>query len=311
MTETMVAIGFPGQGPHEPDKLNRLINQFPAASEVVQNAEEILNTRLIHLLIGERDSAKTTTRDDQLRLYLGSVALWIVAEQRGVVSEPKERRIFYGASAGEIAGLWAAGSYDFARGLELINTRGEEMHKAAIANPGEMFVASGLPFDEAMEIADGIPGVYAVNDNPGQQSVFSGTGEAVGQAYEKISELWQGVKLHKTDIKIAAHTELMVPAMKGFKRAVLRANVNRPTHPFMGNQAKLLKSSRKTRQHLVKQLKRPVRLRESAQRLYDDFNVRTFYDVGPGRVLSGQMRREFRKLVQVISIMDELLPEKE
>lgn len=306
-----IAIGFPGQGPHEPDKMRRLVQEHPAALDVLLEGEEVLRRQLLPLLLRER-SPESTTRENQVRLYLGSAALWLAAEQEGIV--PKDaKRIFFGASAGEYAALMAAGAYDFATGLQLIDVRGDEMQKASIINPGKMLIASGLPFEEAAEIVKEFEGVYAVNDNPGMQTVLSGSDVGLSEmaAYLASSETWGHVRLDWAAIAEAAHSIHMAPAVEGVKKALHTAKIRTPRHDFIGNRAKPIRSAKAAANHLSAQLTRGVLLRQSAHIMKDEYNVSTFVDVGPGKVLYGQFRREFRKTVQVVSVMDELLPEKE
>lgn len=172
--------------------MSRLLNDYPQAEDVVTRAELILQRPLIPLLT-EPQKPEHTSRENQLRLYLGSFALWKVAEEERLIPADR-RRIIFGASAGETAAMTAAGFWEFEDGLRIANQRGEEMHKASIINPGEMLVASGLPFEEAELIAGQIPGLYAVNNNPGKQTVFSGSRVAIAAASERLSEM--RVKLH-------------------------------------------------------------------------------------------------------------------
>jgi malonyl CoA-acyl carrier protein transacylase len=304
-----IAIGFPGQGPHEPDIMRRLLREYPGVMELMAEAEDTLHRPLLPLLLNERDP-NATSRENQVRLYLGSSALWLAAEQKDLAPNDM-RRIFFGASAGEYAALMAAGAYDFATGLRLIDVRGEEMHKASIINPGEMLIASGLPFDEAQKIAAGFEGVYAVNDNPGLQTVFSGTKRGLMElaSHIKSHENWHTVRLDRAAIAEAAHSPHMAPAVEGLKAALKKTKIKKTSHDFMGNRAKLISSVRSTKSHLAEQLTQGVLLAESARALREDYNVKTFVDVGPGKVLYSQMRRQFRKSVQVVSVVDELLGE--
>jgi malonyl CoA-acyl carrier protein transacylase len=313
MTEitSSIGIGFPGQGVHEPVNMNRLLDEYPEAAALVRDAEDILEENLEYLL---RDASQPehTSRESQLRSYLGSSALWMVANSRGIIPDDA-RRIFFGASAGETAAMSAAGFYSFETGLYIAESRGDEMHKASIINPGEMLVASGLPFKEGEELAKDIPGLYAVNDNPGVQTVFSGTRVAIATAAEKLSGT--KVNLHLPDIKEAAHTWHMGPAATGLKRTIKKARWSRPQYDFMGNQAKMLDSVSKARRHFTAQLTRGVLLTKSADEMYYNHGVRTFVDVGQGKVLYGQMKRQFRHMkgddsVELISVVDELLQEK-
>jgi [acyl-carrier-protein] S-malonyltransferase len=308
--ESSVAIGFPGQGPHEPNRMRRLITEHPVAIDMLNDAEEALKRPLLPLLLNERDES-STTRENQVRLYLGSSALWLAAENAGIIPND-QRRVFFGASAGEYAALMAAGTYDFITGLELIDTRGEEMQKASLIHPGTMLVATGLPFNEAERIADQFEGVYAVNDNPGGQTVFSGSNIGLRQmaAYLTTSEAWGHVRLDWPAIAEAAHSIHMAPAVAGVRDALSRAKFKKPPYDFIGNQAKAIKSVRGLKSHLENQLTRGVLLSQSAQLMVEEYGVDTFVDVGPARVLYGQMKRHFRKSVKLISVIDELFPEK-
>ncbi|HVO86357.1 MAG TPA: acyltransferase domain-containing protein [Candidatus Binatia bacterium] len=309
--EPSIAIGFPGQGASNPEKMRRLITEHPIVIDVLEEAEATLEEPVLRLFLQEASST-ATSRENQIRLYLGSSALWRAAEHEGVIPDDR-RRVFFGASAGEYAALMAAGAYDFSTGLEQIELRGEEMQKASIINPGAMLVATGLPFEEAEKLAGTFDGVYAVNDNPGMQTVFSGSevGLAEIAAYLGSSETWSHVRLDWAAISEAAHSIHMAPAVAGVQAGLKKAKFKRPTYDFVGNRAKAVKSASAAKNHLAAQLTRGVLLRQSAQYMKDEYNVDTFVDVGPGKVLYAQMRHQFRKTVQLISVMDELLPEKE
>ncbi len=301
-----IAIGFPGQGVHEPKKLRRLLSEHPTVINLFIEAEDTLKIPILNLVVGESVN-ELTSRQNQVRLYLGSTALWSVAEESGIIPE-KKKRIFFGASAGEYGALMAAGAYDFSTGLKLIDARGDEMHKASIINPGKMLVASGIPFKEGEEIAKNFPGAYAVNDNPGIQTVFSGTEEAISALGEYLSSL-SDIRIHLPDIQEAAHSIHMAPAVEGVKNALNKARMKKPSHDFISNRARQLKSTRGIKSHLSAQLTRGVLLTESARLLRDKYGVETFVDVGPGKVLYTQFKRQFRKTVKLISVVDELLPE--
>jgi malonyl CoA-acyl carrier protein transacylase len=286
------------------------MREFPGVIELISEAENTLERPLLSLLVNER-RPDSTSRENQVQLYLGSCALWMVAENEGLIPE-EARRIFFGASAGEYAAFMAAGIFDFNDGLKLIDVRGEEMHRASIINPGEMLIASGLPFSEAEKIVAAIEGAYAVNDNPALQTVFSGTAAALAETAHQIknSDKWRHVKLDKAAIAEAAHSPHMAPAVAGLKKALKRAKVKKPNHIVLGNRAREITSPRDTRRHLPQQLTRGVKLAQSAKVLRDDYQVDTFVDVGPGKILYSQMKRQFRKSVDVVSFVDALLPEK-
>ncbi len=133
--ESSIAIGFPGQGPHEPERMHRLIRNFPIAAQIVQEGEDTLRKPLFYLLL-DPIKPNNTSQENQLRSYLGSVALYVVARKEGIIpTSPKE--YFFGASAGEVAAMMADGRFDFATGLVVIDSRGHEMHEANKLNRGK------------------------------------------------------------------------------------------------------------------------------------------------------------------------------
>lgn len=306
-------IGFPGQGHHDHEQMGRLVRNFPEVADLIQEGEDRLRRPLFHLLLDPSNSEQTS-RDKQVRLYLGSASLWLVALKEKIVPA-NIKRYFFGSSAGELTAVMAAGKCTFATGLELIDDRGDEMHKAGIARPGRMMAASGLHFEEAEEIAEMFPEVEAVNQNPGMQSVFSGAKEAVDGVAQYLTDTdrWSSVRIYNLDeVLEAAHTWRMRPAAKGWGRPLRRANMKRTKDAFMGNQAKIIRSVRGTKKHLKAQLTRRVLLAKSADRLYGDYGVRTFVDVGQGDILYAQLLRHFRNAddpVKVISVVNELFPE--
>lgn len=259
-------------------------------------------------------SPELTSRQNQIRLYLGSSAYWRAAEQEGIIPTNR-KRVFFGPSAGEFAALTGARHWSFKEGLAQISVRGEEMGKANEINPGKMLIVTGLPFEEGEKIAEDYDRIVAANDNPGTQTVFSG--DEVGlmeiAAYLASTETWKHVRVDWAAIAEAAHHPIhMAPAVAGVKAALKRAKFTAPKErqTFIGNQAKPLHNVRDARAHLVAQLTRGVLLRQSVQAMKNEYDVATFYDVGPGKILYTQLRHQFRREVELVSVADELLPER-
>jgi malonyl CoA-acyl carrier protein transacylase len=305
-----IAIGFPGQGvPHDPIKIRRLFNEHPSSLNIVLEGEEVLKRPLLPLLLKDK-SEYPLTRDNQVRLYLASAAFWLTAETEKVI--PEGQRIFFGASAGEYGASWAAGYFDFAEGLEQIDIRGQEMQKANHDNPGTMMVVTGMPFEEAQALEKDFDGIKATNENPGTQTVFSGKELSLLELAEYLasSEAWRHVNIHWTGIAEAAHHPIhMGPAVEGVKSALSKAKFKRPRYDLVGNRAKTIKSVKGLKKHLAAQLTREVLLAKSTKLMRDEYNANIFVDVGPGNVLYTQLRHQFRKTVQLISVEETLLPE--
>ena len=194
--------------------------------------------------------------------------------------------------------LYAAGVISFDDGICLVQKRGEAMQSAADATEGGMVGIIGLEdgrVEELCEEAGEGEVLRGVNFNCPGQIVISGSKSACGRA-EKLAEKYGAIKAVRLEVAGAFHTEMMNSAAEALGEALGNCRILEPSDVgIISNiNADYYESSGKIAEGLVKQLTRPLLWQKCMERLLAD-GVERFYEIGPGRVLTGLMRRINRK----------------
>jgi [acyl-carrier-protein] S-malonyltransferase len=199
--------------------------------------------------------------------------------------------------------LHQAGAIDFNSALDLVSKRGQFMQAAAEAYPSGMVSIIGLDEQKVVELckaaANGAVLSPANFNSPGQ-IVVSGDLDACGRAAEMAKDF--GAK-GAVPLKVAGafHSEFMAPAAKKLAEAIADVKMRQPVLPVISNvDAEPHDGAESIKEKLVRQVISPVRWEQSVRRMLDD-GVERFYEIGPGRVLAGLMRRIERR-AEVVSI---------
>ncbi len=285
---------FPGQGSQTVGMGRDLYEQFPAARAVFDEADAVLGLPLTRLCFEGPEAELTATENAQPALLTMSAALLRALEAaRGA---PLERPgAVAGHSLGEYSALLAGGALDFAQALRLVRRRGELM---AEAHEGGMAAVIGLapePLEqlcrEVSEAEGGTAGVVVVaNYNAPDQLVISGSTLAVERASLLAKE--RGAKrVIPLKVSAAFHSPLMQSAAEGMARAIEGATISDLQVPLIANvTAEPLLTADEVRREAVAQVTAPVRWVASVQRMASD-GATTFLELGPGKVLTGLVRR--------------------
>jgi [acyl-carrier-protein] S-malonyltransferase len=216
-----------------------------------------------------------------------------------------------GHSLGEFSALVAAGSLDFPEALRLVRERGRLMGEAGRRAPGRMLAVLGLPDEAVEEAVRRHPGAQVANYNAPGQVVVSGEAAAV-EALAGDLAASGAMRLVPLPITIAAHSALMEPAARAFREVVAQAAWRDAELPVVVNRsAEPLTSAAALQDAVAQQLTSPVRWTQSVERLLAA-GVSRFYEVGPGSVLSGLVRRIARGRpgveLQVASLAEPVAP---
>lgn len=264
---TNPAILFPGQGSHEADMDAGL-------------RDDPLFVRGLDLL-GFDPFARLDegTRFQQPALFLCSVVAW---ERSGIVSPAAAA----GHSLGEYAALVAAGAIDFDDAVRLVALRGDAMARAGEQRAGAMVAVLGED-DDAVRAAAAEHGLTVANDNAPGQLVLSGPVEGV----EAVDA--SPMRTRRLDVSGAFHSPLMAPAAAELDDALAQIELRAPRFPVISNGTAA--PLRDVRAELVENLLSPVRFRESIHALRA-MGVEDFVELGPGRVLSGLVKRILREV---------------
>jgi [acyl-carrier-protein] S-malonyltransferase len=209
-----------------------------------------------------------------------------------------------GLSLGEYTALYAAGIISFEDGLKLVAKRGKAMQMAADSSDGAMVSILGLDEskvnDLCAEVAHGQL-LVPVNFNCPSQIVVSGHKQACQRAAD-LAEKFGAIKAIVLSVAGAFHTEMMAPAAKALAETISKTKIAEPDGiKIIANvDAQYYTTSENIRQGLVRQLTSPVFWQKSMEQLLAD-GITDFYEIGPGRVLTGLMRKINRK-TKVVNI---------
>jgi len=291
------AFLFPGQGAQVPGMGADVSRSFPAAAEVFRKADEILGIELSRICFEGPAEQLHTTAISQPAIFVTSAAILEVL-RTSEATKGIEPDVTAGLSLGEYTALYAAGLLGFEDALRLVHKRGQAMQAAADATEGAMVSIIGLDEQRVAQLcAEARRGelLEAVNFNCPGQIVVSGARGACRRAAELAVE-YGAVQAVPLAVAGAFHTEMMASAEELLSEALSHARIAEPdgTCTIANIWAEYYRSSEQIAQGLAKQLTSPILWQKCMERLLAD-GVETFYEVGPGRVLTGLMKRINRK----------------
>ncbi|GAB4435192.1 MAG: ACP S-malonyltransferase [Chloroflexi bacterium OHK40] len=288
---------FPGQGSQAVGMGRDLYEQFPAARAIFDQADEVLGLPISRLCFEGPEVALTATENAQPALLTVSMALLRAVEE--ATGRPLALPLAVaGHSLGEYSALVAGGALAFADALRLVRRRGELM---AEAHEGSMAAVIGMAETELEQIcrevseslsshAETVGTVVVANYNAPDQLVISGSALAVEHAGLLARE--RGARrVLPLKVSAAFHSPLMLHAAEGMARAIELAPVSDLRVPLVANvTAEPLWTADDVRREAVAQVVAPVRWIASVQRMARD-GATTFVEFGPGKVLTGLVRR--------------------
>ena len=292
-----IAFLFPGQGAQSVGMCRELDQELPAVRELFDRAAEILGLDLRRLCIEGPAEALEATDVSQPAIYVASLA----ALESLKVTNPDLVGSCEGAaglSLGEYTALTFAGALDFESGLRLVRRRGQAMQAAAVATPSGMTSVLGLDepaVDELCRRVAGAGRLWKANLLGPGNIVVSGEKAALEQIGPVATELG-AMKVVPLAVAGAFHSDLMKPADDQLAEALAQTRMIAPRIPVYSNvDAAPHSDPDAIRRTLVAQVLQGVRWEDSMRRMLAD-GFDTFYEVGPGRVLTGLLRRIDRKV---------------
>ena len=268
-----------------------IARRYPLARETFEQADDILGYSLSTICWHGPSVELDQTAVTQPALYVCSLAIWRVLKDLLPAAGPAWMA---GHSLGEFSALAAAGAFDFADGLRLVEARGRVMQAAGEASPGAMAAILALEIDEVESLCASVSAasgrvVVLANDNCPGQAVVSGESAAVDELITraKAAGARRAVKLA---VSVAAHSPLMASASAGFRDVLRGASFSAPSATVIGNvSARPLQSVDDILTELDQQLTQSVRWTDS-MRVMIEAGAETFIEIGAGNVLGGLMR---------------------
>ncbi len=294
------AFLFPGQGAQHVGMAKELHGRFASARAIFQQALDATGLDLTTLCFEGPEEELARTDIAQPAIFTVSAAMLAVLDE--ILPAESRRAIqptyFAGLSLGEYSALYAADALDFTDMVKLVARRGELMQAAATATPSGMVSVLGMDEQQATALvaeaaADG-QALSCANFNCPGQIVLSGEAAAVKRAAELAPQFGASGAI---ELKVAGafHSELMAPAADAFAEALAEVTFRTPSAPVLSNvDAEAHTDSDSIKKKLLAQLTSPVRWQQCMEKLLEN-GVETFYEIGPGRVLAGLMRRIHRR----------------
>ncbi len=269
-----------------------LYDEFPAAKELFDRADEILGIPLSRICFEGPEDELQQTQNTQPAIAVTSLALLRVATDLN--ADLLERPAFVaGHSLGEYPALVAAGALTFDDAIRLLRTRGELMAAAGKARPGTMAAVIGLDVSECEDVCRESGAEICTVNAPGQ-IVVGGPRESVVRALD-YAQARGAKKVIPLSVSGAFHSSLMRSAAEGMVNPVATTSFSELQVPVVANcTATAIDHITTVRNELVDQVHRPVQWARTVEFLGEQ-GVDTFIEFGPGRVLSGIIKRMLRR----------------
>lgn len=276
----------------------QLAETLPAARRLYERAGQLLGYDLGKLCFTGPEQELDSTVISQPALFVTSLAAleWLKQESADVIDACAATA---GLSLGEYTAMVFAGVMEFEDALKVVQRRGEAMQAAADAIPGGMVSILGLELDKVEQLCDEARGegetLQIANQLCPGNIAISGDAAACERAAEQARSAG-AMKAMPLAVAGAFHTNLMQPAVARLAEALADVPMKPPQIPVVSNvDASVHTDPGEIRQLLIRQVVSPVLWEDSIRYLLDQ-GIQRFYEVGPGRVLRGLLKRINRKV---------------
>lgn len=282
------AFLFPGQGSQQVGMGKDFYDAHPLAREIFEEANDALGIDLASLCFQGPEEELSLTYNTQPAILTVSYIACKLLEKEGVTPA-----VAAGHSLGEYSALAAAGAMNFREAVTVVRKRGEYMQEAVPVGEGAMAAVMGMEAEQVEEIcrqASSLGVVAPANYNSPEQIVISGQKRAVEHAVEQ-SQLNGAKKAVMLSVSAPFHSSLMKPVKEKLGADLQKIDFSAPAFPVVANvNAEAVTQGDQIRPSLVNQVSSPV-LWEQSMRKMLEMGMDEFLEVGPGKVLSGLLRR--------------------
>ncbi len=290
-----IAFMFPGQGAQAAGMGRDFYEQSETAKKVYDRASELLGFSLPELCF-EPNNRLDMTEYTQAAMVTTSIAIMkVILEQTSI-----RPAVSAGLSLGEYCALAASEAISEEDAVRLVRERGILMQQAVPVGIGSMAAVLGMEASRIEEILSGIEAVQIANYNCPGQIVISGKKEGVALAEKRLKEA--GAR-RVVALKVSGpfHSQMLLEAGKKLGQVLEQITVSEPVIPYVANvTARYVTEASQIKELLTKQVYSPVKWQQSVEEMIHH-GVDTFIEVGPGKTLSGFVKK-ISKNVRVLNV---------
>lgn len=296
-----IAFMFPGQGSQTVGMGKDIYERYNEAKEIYEKASEILNMDVAKLCFEGEQEELNKTKNAQIAILVTSLAILEVLKNNGV-----EADICTGLSLGEYTALIYSGYLSFEDGIKLIQKRGYYMGTCVPKEEFKMAAVIGAQSSIIEKVCENLnkKGMFVVpaNYNYSGQTVISGNKEAVEEATKLLND--EGIrKIIELKTSGPFHTEKLLEAKQLFEKELEKVSFMEGKVPVIKNiDGSIYTNNDNMKEILAKHIVSPVRF-DKAIKLMEDNDIDTYIEIGPGRALSGFVKKE-NKEANVMNVCD-------
>ncbi|MDC1155390.1 ACP S-malonyltransferase [Candidatus Pelagibacter sp.] len=292
----MFSVIFPGQGSQIVGMGKEFYDKFDLVKNLFKEADETLNFSLSKIILeGPKEELDLTT-NTQPAIFLISYSIFSLVKNEFNIDLSKGR-YFAGHSLGEYSALSCAGYLNFSDTLKILRIRGDAMQNSVPKGQGGMIAVLGSNIEIIEEILKDNEQKFKVqiaNDNSEGQIVLSGRNDDINKLTLILKE--NSIKNIKLPVSAPFHCNLMSNATKIMSEEINKLDFKHSENKLISNvTAKEISNTNELKDLLIKQIENRVRWRESIMNMIKN-NIDHFIEIGPGKVLSGLVKRINREV---------------
>ena len=297
----MFSVIFPGQGSQTVGMGKEFFEKYDVVKKLFQQADEALDFSISKMILeGPREDLDLTA-NTQPAIFLVSYSIFKVIKDEFNINL-NEAKYFAGHSLGEYSALSCAGYLDFEKTIKILRVRGEAMQNSVPKGEGGMLAVLGVKIKDIEKILRDNKKKFnaqIANDNSDGQIVLSGKNKDL----ESLSNFLKDNKIKNIKLPVSApfHCELMTKATEIMKKELEKVDFKKSNNTLISNvTADEILDVKYLKNLLISQIEKRVRWRESIINMVN-YGVTQFIEIGPGKVLSGLIKR-IDKDVKITSI---------